>query len=56
MPSLVVNGMVFIAPPWADAWDIFTLWGAIGAVVSLLGFELYFSRFSVRSPIVRREN
>lgn len=54
MPAIVVNGMVFIAPPWADAWDIFTLWGVIGAVASLLYFELYFSRFIIRSPIVRR--
>jgi hypothetical protein len=52
IPQKVLNGIVFVLPPWMDFFELAAALGLLGTAMVWTGTELRWSRFALRSPLV----
>lgn len=54
LPSLVVNGVLFILPPWMGALEVLVLVFATSTLVAWGGLEAYWRGYRIQTPVIRR--
>jgi hypothetical protein len=56
LPSLLVNGVVFVMPAWIGFRDVLTVVGMVGIAGLWVTVECYWSAWTLRWPLTRRRD